>query len=72
YVSSNQTSFTPPNRSDYAYVTYVPWWWGGSTESHSVPPMEFKGPTDSGARTIEAADSTMEKQCLAADGKPGM
>ena len=37
-VTATQGSFTPPNRGDYSFGVWVPWWesWGGSGESSFV------------------------------------
>ncbi|MDQ3339009.1 MAG: MG2 domain-containing protein [Myxococcota bacterium] len=39
YVSASQTSFTPPNRDEYVFGQWVPWWsyhrWGGDDDSAS-------------------------------------
>ncbi|HKP67730.1 MAG TPA: alpha-2-macroglobulin family protein [Pyrinomonadaceae bacterium] len=60
-VTANPTSYTPPNRDDFIFGTWVPWWriydygysgrggYGGRTES-------FKGVTDAAGRHLLKID----------------
>ncbi|MBT9559052.1 MAG: hypothetical protein IV100_23675, partial [Myxococcales bacterium] len=45
-VSGSQTSYTPPNRWDYAFGSWTPWW---SSESRSAASLHlnYEGTTDS-------------------------
>ncbi|MDT4953339.1 MAG: alpha-2-macroglobulin [Acidobacteriota bacterium] len=48
-VTSTPTNFTPPNRSDFTFGDWVPWWRVGSggNESHT---QTFKGMTDAAGK----------------------
>ncbi len=57
-VTATPTSFTPPNRDDYTFGTWTPWWrgdfygggyYGGSSQS-------FKGVTDAGGKHLLKVD----------------
>lgn len=58
-VTANPTSYTPPNRGDYTFGTWVPWWrgfdydggyrGGGSSQS-------FKGVTDASGKHLLKVD----------------
>jgi uncharacterized protein YfaS (alpha-2-macroglobulin family) len=44
-VTSHETNFTPPNRSDYSFGVWTPWW-GGWESSFPDVTKEFAGTTD--------------------------
>jgi alpha-2-macroglobulin len=48
-VTSSPTSFTPPNRSDFTFGEWVPWWrsWNTPSESHTET---FMGHTDAAGK----------------------
>lgn len=48
-VTSTPTVFTPPNRDDYTFGEWVPWWrsWNSRNESHTET---FKGITDAAGK----------------------
>ena len=50
YVTATQTSFTPPNRDDYTFGQWVPWWgyrsWYASEDDEdAVPAASRRGIT---------------------------
>ncbi|HEX8844697.1 MAG TPA: alpha-2-macroglobulin family protein [Pyrinomonadaceae bacterium] len=48
-VTSSPTVFTPPNRGDYTFGEWIPWWrsWNNPGESHTET---FKGQTDAAGK----------------------
>jgi uncharacterized protein YfaS (alpha-2-macroglobulin family) len=48
-VTSQPTVFTPPNRQDFTFGEWVPWWrvWNGNNESHTET---FSGRTDAAGK----------------------
>ncbi|MDT4968148.1 MAG: alpha-2-macroglobulin [Acidobacteriota bacterium] len=48
-VTSTPTNFTPPNRGDFTFGEWIPWWraWNGETQSHTET---FKGTTDAAGK----------------------
>ncbi len=59
-VTANATNYTPPNRNDFTFGTWTPWWWdfdggygrgygGGSSQS-------FKGTTDASGKHVLKID----------------
>ena len=48
-VSSTPTTFTPPNRGDYTFGEWVPWW-GHESESGESNTEEFTGRTDANGK----------------------
>ena len=59
-VTATPTSYTPPNRGDYTFGTFVPWWRnyndysrGGAGNSTS---QTFKGTTDAGGKHVLKID----------------
>jgi uncharacterized protein YfaS (alpha-2-macroglobulin family) len=58
YVTANQTSFTPPNRDEYIFGQWIPWWgyhrWGGDDDdSGGSKSWSHTGKTDAtGAHTM--------------------
>ena len=62
-VTATPTNYTPPNRGDYTFGTWVPWWriydygdfggrgWGGGGTSQA-----FKGVTDAGGKHLLKID----------------
>ncbi len=52
YVTANQTNYTPPNRDDYSFGNWVPWWdYRGGWDEEG--PRNYKPP-----RTWNLADKT--------------
>lgn len=55
-VSSNATSFTPPNQSDYTFGSWVPWWgysrWDTPEENKPVGPETFSAKTDASGKHV--------------------
>lgn len=47
-VSSTPTTFTPPNRGDYTFGKWVPWWRG--SDSGDVNTKHFSGHTDANGK----------------------
>ncbi|MBE3071910.1 MAG: hypothetical protein IMZ67_02955, partial [Acidobacteria bacterium] len=45
-VTSSPSSFTPPNRSDYIFGTWIPWWEAGSLRDGGITAQPFSGVTD--------------------------
>lgn len=48
-VTSQSTNFTPPNRSDYVFGVWTPWWEGYDGSDHELT-KEFEGKTDSNGK----------------------
>jgi uncharacterized protein YfaS (alpha-2-macroglobulin family) len=48
-VTSKPTNFTPPNRDDYTFGKWFPWWMGGS-DSEGINTEAFTGRTDAGGK----------------------
>ncbi|MBV9928539.1 MAG: hypothetical protein JOZ96_26220 [Acidobacteria bacterium] len=48
-VSATPTNYTPPNRDDYVFGKFVPWW-GGDGDVGEVQTLAFKGRTDAQGR----------------------
>jgi uncharacterized protein YfaS (alpha-2-macroglobulin family) len=48
-VTSKPTQYTPPNRSDFIFGTWIPWWIDRGEEGESSS-QEFKGQTDAGGK----------------------
>jgi len=48
-VTSTPTNFTPPNRGDFTFGEWIPWWrsWNGQNESRTET---FKGTTDAAGK----------------------
>ncbi|MBE3097148.1 MAG: Ig-like domain-containing protein, partial [Planctomycetes bacterium] len=44
-VTSSPGSFTPPNRSDYVFGTWIPWWEAGSLRDGGITTQPFSGVT---------------------------
>ncbi len=55
-VSATPTNYTPPNRDDYTFGTWVPWW--RMFESHGGPSstQTFSGVTDAAGRHLVKID----------------
>ncbi len=58
-VTATPTSYTPPNRGDYTFGTWVPWWrtfnhWNGPSGPSST--QTFKGVTDAGGKHLLKID----------------
>ena len=59
YLNASQTNYTPPNRDDFIFGSWVPWWgWSGryednSTSSKAVTSWSLAGKTDAtGAHVV--------------------
>ncbi len=48
-VTANPTNYTPPNRSDYIFGSWVPWWYGGR-DYYGGTTQYFKGTTDAAGK----------------------
>ncbi|MEJ7863142.1 MAG: MG2 domain-containing protein, partial [Pyrinomonadaceae bacterium] len=61
-VTSTPTNYTPPNRGDFTFGTWFPWWRGGYGGNYNLTTTQnFKGVTDASGRHLlkidfEAAD----------------
>ncbi|MEZ5308177.1 MAG: alpha-2-macroglobulin family protein [Pyrinomonadaceae bacterium] len=49
-VSATPTNYTPPNRSDYVFGTWVPWWYGGRDFYSPGNTQYFQGKTDASGK----------------------
>ncbi len=58
-VTANPTNYTPPNRDDYTFGTWIPWWrtydYGGGYRG-SGSSQSFKGVTDASGRHLLKID----------------
>ncbi|HEV2764106.1 MAG TPA: alpha-2-macroglobulin family protein, partial [Pyrinomonadaceae bacterium] len=48
-VHASPTNYTPPNRDDYTFGKFVPWWGGDSADGETTE-QSFKGRTDASGR----------------------
>ncbi|HWS88172.1 MAG TPA: DUF6049 family protein [Pyrinomonadaceae bacterium] len=48
-VTATQTTYTPPNRGDYTFGRWVPWW-GSHSSASNENVQTFKGKTDAGGK----------------------
>lgn len=56
-VTAEQTQFTPPNRGDYTFGKWVPWWEQGRYASRSLDNSQaFKGVTDAAGKHVLRID----------------
>lgn len=56
-VRATPTNYTPPNRGDFTFGTWVPWWRYYDYESYSNPSVQtFKGLTDGGGKHVLKID----------------
>ena len=57
-VSASPTSYTPPNRGDFTFGTWVPWWRGYSYDGGYVggSTQSFKGVTDASGKHLLKID----------------
>lgn len=57
-VSANPTNYTPPNRDDFTFGTWVPWWYGGdySRGYYGGTSQNFKGVTDASGKHLLKID----------------
>ncbi len=60
-VTANQTNYTPPNRDDYTFGTWTPWWGnyrhdGGYRGGYGGASQSFKGTTDASGRHLLKID----------------
>ena len=64
-VTANPTNYTPPNRGDYTFGTWVPWWrvydygeyaYGGRGGNYGGSSQTFKGVTDASGKHLLKID----------------
>ncbi len=56
-VTSTPTSYTPPNRGDFTFGTWVPWWRGGGGGNYDLTTTQnFKGVTDASGKHLLKID----------------
>ena len=58
-VTANPTNYTPPNRGDYTFGTWVPWWRGGFDDygyRGGGTSQSFKGVTDASGKHLLKID----------------
>lgn len=55
-VNSTPTNYTPPNRSDYTFGTWIPWWDSYDNDYDETTTEEFKGITDAGGKHVLKID----------------
>ena len=58
-VTATPTNYTPPNRGDYTFGTFVPWWYGNDFSRNyggGGTTQTFKGVTDAGGKHILKID----------------
>jgi len=58
-VTANATNYTPPNRDDYTFGTWTPWWRGdfyGGRPGYGGTSQTFKGVTDAGGKHLLKVD----------------
>lgn len=48
-VTATPTNYTPPNRSDFIFGTWTPWWWDYQNQSEGVA-QAFAGRTDAAGK----------------------
>jgi uncharacterized protein YfaS (alpha-2-macroglobulin family) len=58
-VKATPTNYTPPNREDFTFGKFIPWWHSdGESESEQTTTENFKGATDAGGKHFLALDFT--------------
>ncbi len=57
-VTANPTNYTPPNRGDYTFGTWIPWWrsYGYEYDSGGGSSQSFKGVTDASGKHLLKID----------------
>ena len=62
-VTANSTNYTPPNRDDFTFGTWTPWWrfndygeYGGRGGFYGGSSQSFKGVTDAGGKHLLKID----------------
>lgn len=56
-VRATPTNYTPPNRGDFTFGTWVPWWRGGyDGDYYGGNTQTFKGVTDAGGKHVLKID----------------
>ncbi len=58
-VTANATNYTPPNRDDYTFGTWTPWWRGdfyGGRPGYGGTSQTFKGVTDAAGKHLLKVD----------------
>ncbi|HMV85460.1 MAG TPA: alpha-2-macroglobulin family protein [Blastocatellia bacterium] len=48
-VTATPTNYTPPNRGDFIFGTWTPWWWGDQASGQGVT-QNFAGHTDAAGK----------------------
>lgn len=48
-VTATPTNYTPPNRGDFIFGTWTPWWWGDQASGQGVT-QNFAGRTDAAGK----------------------
>ncbi|MCW5961637.1 MAG: hypothetical protein KIS76_15850 [Pyrinomonadaceae bacterium] len=55
-VTATPTNYTPPNRDEYIFGTWTPWWYRGYNNYYGGNTQNFKGVTDAGGKHILKID----------------
>ncbi|HEX8288092.1 MAG TPA: alpha-2-macroglobulin family protein [Pyrinomonadaceae bacterium] len=55
-VTSMPTNYTPPNRSDYTFGTWIPWWRSYDNDYNLQTTQNFKGVTDASGKHVLKID----------------
>jgi uncharacterized protein YfaS (alpha-2-macroglobulin family) len=55
-VTSTPTNYTPPNRSDFTFGTWFPWWRGYDNNYNLTTSQNFKGVTDASGKHLLKID----------------
>ncbi len=55
-VRSTPTNYTPPNRGDFTFGTWIPWWRSYDNDYDQTTTEEFKGVTDAGGKHVLKID----------------
>ncbi len=55
-VTATPTNYTPPNRGDYTFGTFVPWWRSYGGDNGNSTSQTFKGTTDASGKHVLKID----------------
>ncbi|MEO8073084.1 MAG: alpha-2-macroglobulin family protein [Acidobacteriota bacterium] len=55
-VTSTPTNYTPPNRDDYTFGTWIPWWRSYNGNYNETTTENFKGVTDASGKHVLKID----------------
>ena len=55
-VTSTPTNYTPPNRGDFTFGTWIPWWRSYNGDYDETTTEEFKGVTDASGKHVLKID----------------